>query len=152
MKTIKAQISIDASPEQVWQVLVDFSSYSSWNPFITSIKGYAKEGEYLNVTIESKPGSKMNFKPEILVLTPNEELRWKGKLFIKGLFDGEHYFILERQANGSTQFKHGEVFTGLLVKPLISIIGTETEKGFNAMNASLKAFCETRVEEVRHVC
>ena len=34
----------------------------------------------------------MTFKPNILVFEENKELRWLGKLFFKGLFDGEHKF------------------------------------------------------------
>jgi hypothetical protein len=37
----------------------------------------------------------MTFKPTILTLESNKEFRWKGKLGITGIFDGEHYFILE---------------------------------------------------------
>lgn len=36
----------------------------------------------------------MTFKPKILIVEPNKEFRWKGKLGINGIFDGKHYFIL----------------------------------------------------------
>lgn len=150
MKAIKTQILIDASPESVWQTLTDFESFGEWNPFITSIEASAEEGSELSIVIEPKPGSKTSFKPEVLVSMPAEELRWKGKLFVKGLFDGEHYFILERQNDGSTLFKHGEYFSGLLVRPLMSMIGEDTEQGFKAMNSALKRFCESKVKEGNH--
>lgn len=57
----------------------------------------------------------MTFKPKILTLEPNKEFRWKGKLGINGIFDGEHYFILEYLDKNKTKFIHGEKFSGILV-------------------------------------
>lgn len=37
----------------------------------------------------------MVFTPEVIEAKVNEELRWVGRLAIPGIFDGEHYFILE---------------------------------------------------------
>jgi hypothetical protein len=85
----------------------------------------------------------MDFAPEILVADENAELRWVGKFGFKGIFDGEHYFILEETDRGTTIFRHGESFTGILGYPLLALIREDTENGFKAMNVALKA----RVEE-----
>lgn len=152
MKNIETQIVIEASRSRVWSTLMNFENYDSWNPFINSITGSAKKGSALDVTIQMKEGSSMNFKPEVLVANDQNEFRWKGKLFVKGLFDGEHYFILEEQADGNTLFKHGETFTGVMVGPLFAMISGDTKKGFESMNWALKAACEgTTREEVRNV-
>jgi uncharacterized protein YndB with AHSA1/START domain len=42
MKEIDKEIEIDASPERVWDVLTDFSSYPQRNPFIREIEGEVK--------------------------------------------------------------------------------------------------------------
>ena len=81
----------------------------------------------------------MTFKPIVLKYKPDKEFRWKGKLGIRGIFDGEHYFLLE-EANGQTKFIHGEEFAGILV-PLMQKTLEKTEKGFILMNEALKKEC-----------
>ena len=97
MKSLKSEITINAGPDAVWSVLTDFDSYPKWNPFIVSITGAKNVGGQLVVTIRP-PGSRaMTFKPVVLSFQPEKEFRWRGKLLIKGLFDGEHHFQTQRQ-------------------------------------------------------
>jgi hypothetical protein len=42
-KQIKTSIEIEAAPEKIWQELMDFKSYDSWNPFLTQMEGTFKE-------------------------------------------------------------------------------------------------------------
>ena len=37
--TLTTQITINASPEEIWTELIDFKSYPEWNPFINKIEG-----------------------------------------------------------------------------------------------------------------
>ncbi len=137
MKKIETEILIEASPQTVWEVLMDFSRYPEWNPFIRSISGSAKEGEMLQVRIVP-PGSRgMEFKPRVLKQDPCFEFRWKGKFLIPGLFDGEHYFRLLSVSGHSTRLIHGEVFNGILL-PLLKYSLQKTEQGFQMMNLALK--------------
>ena len=84
----------------------------------------------------------MSFKPRLLVFAPRKELRWKGQLWVPGVFDGEHYFELTETSAG-VRLAQGELFTGLLV-PLLSrgSMLAGTERGFAAMNQALKARTE----------
>ncbi|MGB0369407.1 MAG: SRPBCC domain-containing protein, partial [Flavobacteriales bacterium] len=88
----------------------------------------------------SKPQA---FQPVVLKNERNREFRWKGKLFVQGLFDGEHYFQLNRISDNETEFIHGENFSGVFVGPIMSMIGDKTKAGFIAMNQALK----NRVEQ-----
>ena len=78
---IKTQITINATPGKVWEVLTDFENYSNWNPFIRSITGKPKVGSQIAVSIVPPQGKKMTFKPTVLVHERNKELRWMGRLF-----------------------------------------------------------------------
>jgi hypothetical protein len=143
MKNIQTEILINTDITKVWDVLMNFDSYPKWNPFITSISGEPKLGKRLTVSINPPGGKGMTFKPTILTLESNKEFRWKGKLGINGIFDGEHYFILEFLENDKTNFIHGEKFSGLLV-PLVGKMLDKTKKGFQLMNESIKNECETK--------
>jgi hypothetical protein len=122
---------------------MNFDSYPKWNPFITSISGERKLGNRLTVSINPPGGKGMTFKPNILTLEANKEFRWKGKLGINGIFDGEHYFILESVDKDITKFIHGEKFSGLLV-PFVRKMLDKTQKGFQLMNESIKNECERK--------
>ena len=143
MKQIETETIIEASPESVWSILTDFESYPSWNPFIKSIEGIKSKGEKLSVLIQPPNGSSMNFKPTVLVFNENEEFRWIGKLGIKGIFDGEHYFKLTKLSDNETKFIHGEKFSGLLVA-LMSGVLNKTADGFKLMNEALKTKAENK--------
>lgn len=138
MKII-TEIQIDAPVEKVWEMLMDFETYPQWNPFVKSLEGDIRAGGSINVKL---PG--MTFKPIIQVVKPNKEFRWLGHLWIKGLFDGEHCFQLEEQADGKTRFIHSENFSGILVPLFRKQLLTKTKLGFEAMNKSLKSRVEAK--------
>ena len=143
MKNIQTEILINTDITKVWDILMNFDNYPKWNPFITSISGEPKLGSRLTVSIKPPGGKGMTFKPNILTLEANKEFRWKGKLGINGIFDGEHYFILESVDKDITKFIHGEKFSGLLV-PLVGKMLDKTQKGFLLMNESIKNECERK--------
>ncbi len=134
---IKTKIKIAASPAKVWAILTDFEKYPDWNPFIKSLTGKPRPGEAIKVELGG-----MEFKPTVLVYDKNQELRWLGKLWMKGLFDGEHRFFLTENSDGGTTLVHSEKFAGLLIPLLKKKLLTETKPGFEAMNAALKARAE----------
>lgn len=144
-KEIRTSIIINAPANKVWQVLTDFGQYPTWNPFIKSITGDAKVGNTIAVRIEPPGGQGMTFKPIVLAFEKNKQFRWKGKLLVKGLFDGEHIFELTDNGNGTTTLVQREVFTGILVPLFAKMLDNNTVAGFNLMNQALKERVEKLV-------
>lgn len=140
-KEIITEIIIESTPEKVWQVLTAFENYSNWNPFITTISGEKKVGSKLATQIIPPNRKPMKFTPTLLVVDTNQELRWLGSGPIKGLFDGEHFFKIIDQCNGTVKFEHGEKFSGILV-PFMPKVLVDTKLGFEKMNEALKMQCE----------
>ena len=143
--SISTEIEIAAPASVVWEELTDGSIYPEWNPFVKHLSGNLVVGNHINVTIQSEGNAPMDFTPEVLVADANAEFRWVGKLGFRGVFDGEHYFILEETDQGTTILRHGESFRGILAYPLIALIGDDTKNGFESMNSALKARSEQRV-------
>jgi hypothetical protein len=141
MHRLETSIEISAPVERVWSLLVDFSAYPRWNPFVRSIEGTASAGESLRVVIQSPGSGGMRFRPEVLACVPNRELRWKGRLWMAGFFDGEHYFKIEPRSEG-VLFTQGEVFSGLLVPLFRRSLDGATRRGFILMNEALKREAE----------
>ncbi|QDH78341.1 SRPBCC domain-containing protein [Echinicola soli] len=139
---IATHIHISAKPQEVWKVLMDTKQYPQWNPFVQSLSGEVAEGKRIKVKL---PG--MTFTPTVLALKPNREFRWRGKLLIKGLFDGEHSFQLQAADNDCTLFLHSETFSGLLVPLFKKKLLTTTNDGFEAMNRALKNRVESKAAQ-----
>lgn len=141
-KQISTEITINATPQKVWSILTDFDNYPRWNPFIKSITGSPKVGNTITTHIEPPEGQAMTFQPKILVFEANKEFRWRGKLLIPGLFDGEHVFQLIDNGNGTTTFRQSELFYGILVPLFKKMLDTNTINGFQQMNQKLKEVTE----------
>jgi len=138
-KEIKTSIEISAAPETIWKILTDFQEYGKWNPFITKISGEQRMGGLLEI----KAGG-ITFKPKLLKYDEPKEIRWLGKLFFKGLFDGEHSFQIIDHNNGSCTFLQEEKFNGILVGLFAKKLDKETKSGFIKMNIKLKELAERK--------
>ena len=141
MKELRTDIEIAASPERVWRELTDLASFSEWNPLVTAASGELREGQQIRVTLNAGKRA-MTIKPRLLRVVPNRELAWRGSLPVPGMFTGEHIFEIEPLDGGRVRFCHREKFSGLLVPLLSRMLDGDTRRGFEAMNAALKARAE----------
>ncbi|MFL5844439.1 MAG: SRPBCC family protein [Solirubrobacteraceae bacterium] len=141
---IQHTIDIDAAPDRVWEHLADTSSYGEWNPFIRELTGEFAEGRELRARIAPPGGREMMFSPTVLAAKPGRELRWAGRLLVRGLFDGEHSFVIDPLPGGRTRLTQAERFTGLLVRMSRGSLG-KTRDGFEQMNVALKHRAEAQI-------
>jgi hypothetical protein len=141
MNEIFTAIDIDAPPAVIWEALVDFEAYPEWNDRMR-IRGRAVEGERLRVSPGPAAGRAPAFRPRVLRVIPETELRWLGHLYVRGLFDGEHVFTIEDLGEGRSRLNQHEEFSGLLAGFLLKRYGDATEENFEAVNAALKARAE----------
>jgi hypothetical protein len=141
MKKVEASIDIAASPERVWSVVSDLGSFSSWNPFMTRASGQLREGSRLELRLEPPGGRAMTFKPRVLRVQPEQEVRWLGRLLLPGLFDGEHSLLISPNAAGGSTFTQSEKFSGIITW-FTGKLFERTHSGFEAMNLALKERCE----------
>lgn len=141
-KEIKTEITINATPDKVWAILLNFEKYPTWNPFITSIAGQARVGHKITAHMEPPNAKGMTFKPKVLTVDANKEFRWLGHLLFPRLFDGEHKFELIDNHNGTTTFIQSEKFRGILVPLFKKMLDNNTIRGFQLMNQKLKELAE----------
>jgi len=118
MKSIKTAITINAPAETIWNILAHTAAYPTWNPLVVTLNGELKEGNNIEIHVSLGKDKPSVFKPRLLVVKKDTELRWIGSLFVKGV--------------------HEEVFTGMLSSLIFGMIGKDTLAGFNAMNEALK--------------
>ncbi|WP_410790185.1 SRPBCC family protein [Kribbella sp. C-35] len=140
---LHTELDIDASPEQVWKVLTDRQAYPDWNPFIISSTGELKVGDTITNVLRDTKGSETKFTPKLLAVTPNQELRWIGKVPPGALFDGEHSFRLTALPDGRTRLVQEEKFSGAAVPFTRSMLNKTIKPQFEAMNQALATRAST---------
>jgi hypothetical protein len=108
------EIEIQATPEQVWDVLTDLSRYSEWNPLLYRGAGKVEVGE--TVEVSARTASKdMNFVCKVVRVESYQEFAWTFHVIHPLLFRGEHIFQLEPAGEHATKFIDREQFKGLLL-------------------------------------
>jgi hypothetical protein len=112
VRLMETKIEADATPEEVWDVLMDFPSYQDWNPMVVAISGDPAPGSRVAVTIAMK-GGRMRFTPTVVEYEPGRRFAWQGNVWVRGLFDGLHRFEVEPSPSGA-KFFHSEEFRGIL--------------------------------------
>lgn len=143
MNQIEVFEEIDAPPEVVWEVLLEFDNYPEWNPLSRAIDGVSADGDHLEPTIGSSDSGGALFEPTIVAVEEHRRLAWVDRLLVPFAFDGYHEFHLESLEEGQrTRLLHRETFRGALVPVLFD--RTRIERSFEAMNDAIKARAERR--------
>ena len=138
MRSYEAAARIDASPEQVWALLVDVGSWRDWDSGVDRVDGRVALGEKLTLyatMIRNRP-----FTVAVTEIRPREAMRWRGGLPL-GLAVIERTYSLDGQEDGSTVLTVREDHTG----PLAALQGRRTPD----LNPSFRQFCaglKTRAE------
>ncbi|KAH7157264.1 hypothetical protein B0J13DRAFT_167291 [Dactylonectria estremocensis] len=156
MYDIQASVTIAASPDQVWQKLMDLPSWSQWNTFVTSIQVQGPNqtlstGSQQVITITpdvTKPTSTESYSNVVTEITPNQKLVWRGDLISPLVFSTEHWCTLEPVigedgTTESTVFTQGESFSGV-IGVVVGFSGKpkQLKEGYVRMNTDLKKAVE----------
>jgi hypothetical protein len=147
-KRLFTDIDIDATPEQVWEVLTDVTAYRAWNPFIVRAEGVVEAGRRLTLTMQPVGGRAMTLRPRLVEVDVPRRLRWRGTVGVPGLMDAEHTFTLEPRGSG-TRLVHQEDFRGVLVPFLAASLDRNTLPAFVAMNEALRSRVEHTASHLR---
>jgi len=142
MTKVETEVFIAAPCAKVWELVMDWSSYPSWNPYYARIEGDAKPGARLRVQIQTPGLPPATLKPTLWYLTPERYCSWHGNLLTSLVLDTEHYFELQPSGANGCRFRHGERFSGLAAKLFGGLIDRLVRPRFAAMNEALRARAE----------
>jgi len=138
-KTIRSEVTIEASRETVWRILTDFEDYSRWNPLMTTAAGDARLGARLQVELRPPEADSQELSPEITILRPNRKLAWMSRELLPGISDREYEVILEPLGDERVRVTMHKRFEGILV-PFGSI--EQEQVGLDLMADALKERAE----------
>ncbi|MFN7918841.1 MAG: SRPBCC domain-containing protein [Bryobacteraceae bacterium] len=139
MKSFQAAARIRATPDTIWRILTDASSYPRWNPTVKKIDGRIAAGEKIALEANGR-----TFKLKVSEFEPSKKMIWEGGMPL-GLFKGTRTYTLTPQADGSVEFFMREEFSGLM-SPLIEKSLPDLQPQFEQFAASLKQHAENQTK------
>lgn len=142
MRIIAAEVEIEAPENLIWEALSELDAYSEWNPFLTSATGAIEEGARIELFIKPPRARGTYINPRIVLVEEGRGFSWRNNMLFPGLFDTEHYFVIDPINDNCCRFVQGEEVSGLLSIPILLLIGGATRRGMERMNEALKALCE----------
>ena len=70
-KSVRAVLTMQGTPAEVWSVIGDPASYFAWNPVVVSVKGAFEEGATLSVEMKNPDGSTSVFACRVAQVLPH---------------------------------------------------------------------------------
>jgi len=141
-KRIETKIVINQPIDHVWQVFTCKSSYPEWNTLFGIDRFPTHIGQQISVDLYNKNRNVQFTMRPVIKKLEKYHLEWEGKLYINGLFNGQHQFIFTKIDSNTTQLVQAEDFNGLLVPILNYFVIQPTLLNFDKMNKSFKKYIE----------
>jgi hypothetical protein len=140
---IRHTVDIDAPPERVWAAVVDFPGYAAWNSQLAYLGGTVELGGQLHLRLAAEGADPYEFKPTVSHLEENRRFAWIARTGLPRVFDGEHFFELERLPSGGTRLTNREEYRGVLSMIFQRLpMMKSAPRGFEKMNNELKRYIE----------
>jgi uncharacterized protein YndB with AHSA1/START domain len=136
-----AEVEIDAPPDAVWRVLVDFDAYPRWNPFTIAAKTTLAIGAPIDMRVKmSELGVTVSQRETIRAVDAPRRLVW-GMRMLGGAVRAERVQTLTVE-RGRTRYRTEDTIEGPLGVLVFALFGRSIERGFTAMAAALRTEVE----------
>ena len=134
----EASATIEATPEEVWAVLVDAPGWPRWDSGVANVSGTFAPGQQVTIRTTNAPGR--DFPVRVTRLDPGECLELTGGMPL-GLFRGIRSYRL-RPNGATTAFTMREAYSGPL-RGLITRSIPDLQPSFEKFVQGLKRRVET---------
>ncbi len=109
-KSVRSELIIEATPNQIWSVLMDTKAYRDWNPVLIPIEGELKEGTKVKYEFRQDENTKSEIPSTVKKMVKDELLNQGGGM--PGVLTFDHKYIL-KPATGGTLVIINEDYRGV---------------------------------------
>ncbi len=142
MSVYRTTTPIEATPEAVWAILIDFGRWHEWNPSGPSITGDARVGSTVRLTLAMPGRPSAKVKAKLSELVPERRLCWHGNVGGDWLFAGTREFQIDPAPGGAVLFTHVEDVAGLLFPVFRAVMGPAIQQHHECLNEALRRRAE----------
>ena len=140
----EAIATIDASPHEVWGVLVDLARYPDWNRYAIAAVGELRVGGEVEITVPRRGEKYGPVNNRVTELVPSERLCWRSLSWYRFLVYGVRCRHIEAQPDGTTVFREVETMHG----PLAGLIRRSMDA---QLLGGLRTECDSLQQEVERI-
>lgn len=133
-----AGINIRAKPDRVWMLMTNAADFPRWNSTVKSIEGKIALGQTIKLVAAISPDRVFNLN--VIEFIPEKRMVWSDG---NAMFKGVRTYTLSPKADGSTDFRMSEVYTGLML-PMIAGSLPDFGPAFEQYVADLKKESEKK--------
>ena len=138
MRYFEATSKIEASPDAVWAILVDGTTWKDWDSGVEGVEGEIAPGNTIKIRSQAAPGR--TFPVKVSGFEPPRRLTFSGGMPL-GLFKGVRTYALTPE-DGTTTFHMREEYVGPLA-PLVWRSIPDLSPSFNRFAEGLKRRVES---------
>jgi len=114
---IASEVVISATPDRIWNTLVDFAAYPAWNRVVKSVLGKAEADGALALELRFYGKSPEKKSAKVTGLIPPKYLSWAWSHPIGSWFlAAEHVFRIREKEDGRIVFHQEMYYTGLGIR------------------------------------
>lgn len=142
MKEVRTEITLEAPPERIWELLTDFPLYPQWNPLFERAVGDIAVGRPLELSVRLPGMEPFALTPRLTSLEPHSALAWEGRLWCGAVLRWKYGYRLEPLGPTRVSFIQSSSFSGLLA-PLFSFaLNRPFASGMIQLNQALRRWGE----------
>jgi uncharacterized protein YndB with AHSA1/START domain len=132
-------VEIDAPAAFVWDVLIDYACYPSWNPYTVKVDTTLKLDDPIDLTLPNPDGSDGTFvsREYIRVVDPPRLLRYDTGDTFPGLSGVRDQWITALGPDRCS-YRTCETFTGKYAHSVMAAQGAWVKAGFDAVAHALR--------------
>ena len=135
------ETDIAASPETVWNLLVDLRGYADWNPWIVYADGEAVEGAVVDADVVM--GDRiMEVEHVVLAVEPTTRFCWRDGGLSSLFVYGQRCRWVEARPDGTVHFRQQLLLDGLFAQASRLLYGNAMRAGMASETVALRATAE----------
>ena len=131
-KSVRSKININATPNQVWEVITNTAQYNEWNSVMLLLEGSIKEGNLVKYRFTQEEGKQYDIPSRVKKIIPSSLLNQGGGTF--GIITFDHTNSLEEK-EGKTELIIHEDYWGVFV-PFWN--PAAVQKAYDRLNKDIK--------------
>ncbi|HMV41407.1 MAG TPA: SRPBCC domain-containing protein [Leptospiraceae bacterium] len=132
-------VEINANVEKIWNLFMDTSKYSEWNPFIKRVYGEIAPEKTILEFAYFYNHLYLPILMKIIEFENKKKITWVGNF--PG-FSDHHVYEFQEINNSKTVFSHAATFSGFFAISSKKHIETDVKRVHEEMNLALKKRAE----------